>query len=97
MDGGERNDLYPNTSEEGTYLGIAGGPDLFVVALSVRNEHFAQAVSDTGGDGDQLLTVGGQLGRFARRCLVDADVARVAAEAYLKSPMPSRDVTWEWT
>ena len=81
-----RNDL--STPEEGTYLGVAGGPDLFVVALSVKNEHFAQAVSDTAVDGEVVLTVGGQPGRFARRSLVDAATARVAAEAPQSSRSP---------
>jgi hypothetical protein len=97
LDGKSRNDLYLQTSDELTYMGICGGAGRYQVSIAEHHERFAHLLStqDLSKEED-LIMCGGQLSAFPRRYLVDFQTALTAAVHYLGTAQPAQELSWEW-
>ena len=73
LNGKQLNDLYLNTSDTLTYLGVCGGAGRYMVTLTEHHERFAQLLNtqDSSNAQEEQIMCGGQLTRFPRRHLVD--------------------------
>ena len=97
LDGKEFNDFYltPNASDPETYLVVGGGPDLFLVFLSMANETFHEAYDPSASEETVLLRTGGQTGSFARHDLIDRSSALKAAVTYCERGTLDASVSWQ--
>lgn len=77
LDGKQLNDLYLNTSDTLTYLGVCGGAGRYMVTLTEHHERFAQLLNtqDSSNAQEEQIMCGGQLTRFPRRHLADLQTA----------------------
>ena len=98
LDGEDKNDLYltPNAEVPETYLCVGGGNGEYVVSGSVEGERFPAVVIPDRSDELVSLVVGGQLGEFPERFIVDLDTALTAAKAFYESGrFGEGNVVWE--
>lgn len=97
LDGKELNDLYLNTADSLTYMGICGGAGRYMVTLTEHHERFAQLLNTQDpSDTQETIMCGGQRTRFPRRHLVDLQIALTAAAHYLDTAQPAPMLSWEW-
>ena len=97
LDGKQLNDLYLNTSDTPTYMGICGGAGRYLVTLTEHHERFAQLLNTQHpSDTQEAIMCGGQLTRFPLRHLVDLQTAVTAAVHYLDTAQPAPTLSWEW-
>jgi L-alanine-DL-glutamate epimerase-like enolase superfamily enzyme len=98
LDGKQLNDLYLNTSDSLTYLGVCGGAGRYMVTLTEHHERFAQLLNtqDSSNTQEEQIMCGGQLTRFPRRHLVDLQTAVTAAIHYLDTGQAAPTLSWEW-
>lgn len=97
LDGKEFNDLYLNTADSLTYLGVCGGAGRYMVTLTEHHERFAQLLNTRDpSDTQETIMCGGQRSRFPRRHLVDLQTALTAAVHYLDTAQAAPTLSWEW-
>lgn len=98
LDGKQINDLYLNTSDTLTYLGVCGGAGRYMVTLTEHHERFAQLLNtqDSSNAQEEQIMCGGQLTSFPRRHLVDLQTAVTAAMHYLGTGRAAPTLSWEW-
>jgi hypothetical protein len=79
------NDIYlkPNGAAAETFLTVGGGAGRYVVSGSERGERFPTLVNPNGSESDLVpLCVGGQLGEYPSRYVVDLDSALEAVRRF---------------
>jgi Immunity protein Imm1 len=97
LDGKEFNDLYLNTADSLTYLGVCGGAGRYMVTLTEHHERFAQLLNTQDSSNTQeAIMCGGQRTRFPRRHLVDLQTALTAAVHYVDTAQAAPTLSWEW-
>lgn len=97
LDGHRRNDLYLQTPDELTYLGICGGAGRYQVSIAEHHERFAHLLNtQVLSNEEELIMCGGQRSAFPRRFLVDFQTALIAAVHYLSTAQPAPELSWEW-
>jgi hypothetical protein len=98
LDGHSRNDLYlqPRSEEAETWLAVGGGAGQYLVTGSVNSERFPTVVRESNREEEKvLLMVGGQVGDYPRRWIIDLETALFAARHFFESGEFGGDICWE--
>jgi hypothetical protein len=85
LDNHERNDIYlrPIRAAKDTYLAVGGGAGRYVVSGSMEGRRFPTLENPSGSEAELVpVCVGGQLGEYPSRYVVDLSVALAAVRSF---------------
>ena len=99
LDNESRNDLYltPIDASPDTFLGVGGGAGRYLVHGSEAGERFPTLCDPASTDEHLVpLCVGGQLGEYPVRWIVDLDRALKAVRQFYEAGRFDCGVAWEY-
>ena len=74
---------------------MSGGPDFFLVFLCVGNREFYEVFDPLESEDSVSLIVGGQVGTFTRRQLIDRALTLRAAQTYYDAAELDGSISWQ--
>jgi hypothetical protein len=99
LDSKARNDVYlqPLNSSEDSFLSVGGGAGRYIVTGSEHGSRFPTLCNPAGADDLISLCVGGQLGEYPSRWVVNLEQALAAVQAFYRAGAFDCGVSWEYT
>jgi hypothetical protein len=89
--------LQPLNSSEDSFLSVGGGAGRYIVTGSEHGSRFPTLCNPAGADDLISLCVGGQLGEYPSRWVVNLEQALAAVQAFYRAGAFDCGVSWEYT
>jgi hypothetical protein len=98
LDNKTRNDIYlrPLDSAQDTFLGVGGGAGRYIVTGSENGCRFPTLSNPAGTDELVSLCVGGQLGEYRSRWVVDLNQALAAVRMFYEAGTFDCGISWDY-
>jgi hypothetical protein len=93
LDGSSEDTLSIETADHGSLL-VGGGPERFVAVSFLRDGASFHAERGIGEDGIEMIQVGGQVGDYPKRYVLDRESAWEVAKEFFRTRTMTPAFTW---